>query len=263
MTNQEEIQFTGVVVTFNEEKHLGDCLSHLDFCNELIVIDLGSTDSCVQIAQQFNAKILHHERVLIVEHIHQEALNLAKNDWVVLVDPDEVFPDGIHEELRTLIASEPKLAGIEIKDQYYFLGRPLHTTRWAYEQMKLFVYNRRRVELNTAVHRNKTILPGYVVKSIEEIGSSYTVTHYWIDTLEQLYEKHNRYIKHEGEARYSAGMRFNWSVMVVDIVKNLANNLVRYKGILGGFPGIYLSFFYSWYIMMSWLSLKTYQKRLR
>ena len=259
MENPDEIQFTCVVVPYNEDKYLAECLTHLAFCNELIVIDLGSTDRCIQIAQQLNARVIQHERVLIVEHLHQKALDMAQNDWVILVDPDEVFPDKLVDELRTMIACEPTLAAIRIKDQYCFLGKPLHTTRWGYEQMKIFVFHRKRVELNTDVHRNQHILPGYIVKSLKKRGANYFVTHYWIDSYQQLFEKHNRYIQHEGEARFSSGMRFSWIAMTVDIFKNLIKNLFQYKGILGGFHGIFLSFFYSWYVMMSWLSLRRYQ----
>lgn len=260
METPEQIQFTGVVVTYNEEKHLEACLTHLAFCNELIVIDLGSTDRCVQIAQQHKARVIQHERVLVVEYLHQKALDMAQNDWVILVDPDEVFSDGIAEELRAMIACEPTLAAIEIKDQYCFLGKPLYTTRWAYEQLKMFVYHRKRVKLNTDVHRNKHVLPGYIVKTLEKKETDYFVTHYWIDSYQQLFEKHNRYIRHEGEARYSCGLRFSWWTMLGDIIKNLIKNLFQYKGIVGGFRGIFLSFFYSWYVMMSWLSLRRYQK---
>lgn len=260
MAFADSIQFTGVVVTYNEEKHLAECLSHLSFCNELIVIDLGSTDRCVQIAQQYNAKVVLHERVLIVEFLHQKAMEMAKYDWIILVDPDEIFPEGIETELRSIIASEPNLAAIEIKDQYYFLGKPLRTTRWAYEQMKMFVFQRNRVELNTDVHRNRNILPGYIVKTLDQNGGRYLVTHYWIDSYQQLFEKHNRYIQHEGEARYNAGMRFSWWDMSIDVIKNLIKNLFKYKGIFGGIHSIYLSFFYSWYIIRSWLSLRRFQR---
>lgn len=262
MNNLEPILFTGVVVTYNEERHLADCLSRLNFCSELIVIDLGSSDRCVQIAQEHQAQVIHHERVRIVEYLHQKALDMAQNDWVILVDPDEVFPLGVAEELRAMIASEPRLAAIKIRDQYCFQGKPIKTTRWGYEQIKTFVFHRKRVELNTDVHRNQRFLPGYVVKTLDESGNRFFVTHYWIDSYEQLFEKHRRYIEHEGEARYSAGMRFSWAKMSGDVLKNLVKNLIQYKGILGGFHGNFLSYFYGWYILMSWLSLRKYQKNL-
>jgi glycosyltransferase involved in cell wall biosynthesis len=259
MNESELVQFSGVVVTYNEEKHLADCLTRLDFCTELIVIDLGSSDRCVEIAKEHQARVIAHERVRIVEYLHQKALDMAKNDWVILVDPDEVFPEGIAGQLRTMIASEPSLAAIKIRDQYCFLGKPLSTTRWGYEQIKTFVFHRKRVELNTDVHRNQRILPGYGVMTLDGKGEDFFVTHYWIDSYQQLYEKHSRYIEHEGEARYRAGMRFKWLEMIRDIIKNLIKNLFKYKGICGGYTGIFLSFFYAWYIMKSWLSLREYQ----
>jgi glycosyltransferase involved in cell wall biosynthesis len=260
MNAPDQLQFTGIVVTYNEERHLADCLARLDFCSELIVIDLGSSDRCVEIAKEHQARVIEHERVRIVEYLHQKALDMAQNDWVVLVDPDEVFPEGIAAELRSMIASQPELAVIKIRDQYCFLGKPLHTTRWGYEQMKTFVFHRKRVELNTDVHRNQRILPGYGVQTLEDKEGKFSVTHYWMDSYRQLFEKHRRYIEHEGEARYRAGMRFTWLEMSRDVLKNLVKNLFKYKGIIGGLRGIFLSFFYAWYVMKSWLSLRAYQR---
>ena len=90
----------------------------------------------------------------------------------------------------------------------------------------------------------------------------YYVRHYWADSYRQLFEKHTRYIQREGEARYRSGLRFSWIGMLFDILKHLVKNLFQYKGIVGGFRGTFLSFFYAWYVMQSWLSLRRYQQNM-
>ena len=260
METPEQIQFTAVVVTLNEEKYLAACLKQLAFCNELIVIDLGSTDRSVQIAQQHHAQVIPHERVPVVEYLRQKALDLAKNDWVILIDPDEVMPEGLADDLRALIFREPTVGAIKIKNQYFFKGKPLYTTRWGVVQFNLFVFHRKRVTLSTYVHGNRRILPGYDVVKLKQNVPNYYAKHYWADSYRQLFEKHARYIQHEGEARYHSGLRFSWIGMLFDILKHLVKNLFQYKGIFGGFRGIFLSFFYAWYVMQSWLSLRHYQQ---
>ena len=79
ITNSE-IQFTGIVVTYNEDKYLNECLKYLSFCEQLIVMDLGSTDHSVEIAKTYGAIIVQHERVPIVEQVRTKALEYS-NDY--------------------------------------------------------------------------------------------------------------------------------------------------------------------------------------
>ena len=91
MESLHQINFTGLVITYNEDRYLQECLNSLSFCEQLVVIDLGSKDNSIKIAKQFGAEIFHHEWVPIADHIKQEAMSLVKNDWVISIDPDEVF----------------------------------------------------------------------------------------------------------------------------------------------------------------------------
>lgn len=79
------VDFSAIVVTFNEVKHLDDCLSSLSLCVELIVYDMGSTDGSLEIAQSYANDVRHIERVDIVEKIWKKIVGEAKNDWIILL----------------------------------------------------------------------------------------------------------------------------------------------------------------------------------
>lgn len=254
------VQFTGIVVTYNEERHLRDCLNSLAFCEQLIVIDLGSTDASVEIARQYGAEVVHHERVPVVEQIWEEAVTYARNDWVILLDPDEVLPAGIEDDLPLLIVKDPNLGLIKIPQQYYFIGKPLHCTKWGRAGERSVVHHRKRVRFSANVHRGTQLLNGYTVGVLSRKSADYCIRHYWVDSYRQLFEKHWRYIKYEGDSRYNTGQRFSWSFMVKTSYRALKANLVDYRGLLGGFTGVFLSFFHSWYTLMSWLSLRKYER---
>jgi hypothetical protein len=93
------------------------------------------------------------------------------------------------------------------------------------------------------------------------LGANTYLIHYWADSVGQLFEKHARYIK-EGESRYVADQRFSWKRMLYGMYSQFVSNLITRKGIRGGFTGIFLSLFATWYALMSWLSLRRYQYRL-
>jgi glycosyltransferase involved in cell wall biosynthesis len=254
--------FSGIVVTFNDAHHLADCLRGMAFCDELIVIDLGSTDGSPEIAQEFEAIIHMHSWVPIVESIRQWAVSLASHDWVVFMDPDEVLPPGIDSPIREMIHTDPRLGAIGLPMLFYFKGKPLNTTAWGGLKHKARVLHRYRNHFSTMVHNNHQVLDGYNYAILNLSSPDAVILHYWIDSWGELFQKHWRYIKLEGEARYQAGIRFSVRLLLRDLYKKLVYNLIARRGLWGGLTGIFLSFFNVWYALMSWLSLRRYQYHL-
>ena len=88
------------------------------------------------------------------------------------------------------------------------------------------------------------------------------IKHYWVDSWYQLFAKHWKYIRLEGEAKYKKGTRFTFRYFLWKTKETLKTNLFEYKGIRGGWRGIFLSLFYTWYVSMSLLSLWCYQRKI-
>jgi glycosyltransferase involved in cell wall biosynthesis len=261
MDTEHPIQFTGIVVTYNEERRLRECLNSLVFCEQLLVIDLGSEDRSIEIARECGAEVVQRERVAVVEEVRKEAISYADNDWVIFLDPDEVFPDGIVDDLRSLIKEDPHLGVIRIPWQFYFRGEPLYVTRWGKQKSKGVVRHKQRNRFVPHVHRGIRLLDGFTSATIPREPNLF-IKHYWVDSYRQMFEKHWRYIKKEGNARYNSGERFGWKRWGKETWRALKRNLINYKGLKGGLTGIFLSLFYAWYINMSLLSLWLYQKRV-
>lgn len=255
-------EITGIVVTFNEARRLRECLESLRFCEQLVVADLGSSDASVEIATQCGAEIVHRRRAPIVEEIRQELTGHSRNDWVVFLDPDEVFPAGVEAKLRELIATRPNLAVIMMESQFYFRGKPLGCTFWGTLHKKGVVCHRRRTEFSSLVHRPLEPRPGY--ERLELPGATaHRLRHYWMDSYAQLFEKHRRYLRHEGQARHARGERFSWRRCGGSVGRALRMNLFAYGGWRGGWTGIFLSGFHAWYVGMGLLSLRRYERALR
>ena len=74
-----------------------------------------------------------------------------------------------------------------------------------------------------------------------------------------MIKKHKRYLLHEGEVKSKQGIIFSWKITIRSTFASLKHNLFDYAGIYGGLTGIFLSIFYSWYVFMSYLSLRDYE----
>lgn len=258
--SSKQLKFTGIVVTYNDERHLRNSLNSLTFCDQLLVFDLGSSDNSVAIAHEIGAQVLNHGWVPIADEIRQKTLKYSRNEWVIFIDPDEEFPRQFEYKLRKIICEEARLGIVEIPWLFFFKGRPLYNTIWGKKKYKGVIMHKERVILNPMVHETYEILSGFRRKVIES-QQNYILKHYWIDTYKQLFEKHWRYIKLEGEAKYNRGFRFSWKYWIKETLSALKTNLVDCRGLYGGGTGIFLSFFYAWYVSMSLLSLRQYQKK--
>ena len=90
------------ILAKNSERKLAQVLEALRYFDEVLLIDTGSTDSTVKIAQEF-ANV--HIKKLPFEGFgktHQKASLLAKHDWILSVDSDEVVSEGLSKEILTL-----------------------------------------------------------------------------------------------------------------------------------------------------------------
>ena len=92
MTGKEEPRISAIVHTYNASKHLDKCLSALHGFDEILIIDMESTDGTVEIARRHGARVEIVERG---EHRLQEAyknygIKAAAYDWIIEVDADEM-----------------------------------------------------------------------------------------------------------------------------------------------------------------------------
>ncbi|MBI5352967.1 MAG: glycosyltransferase [Chloroflexi bacterium] len=254
------MNISAVVVSYNECQLLDDCLSSLKTCDQLLVVDLGSKDNSVEVARRYTSQVIFHKHEPVVENVVPDILDVLTNEWFIRADPDEVYPAELFSDIEKCIKDNPQLAMIEIPIQYYFFGKPLTTTVWGGIRYFPKVLNKQRVAIHKRVHAGTEIKDEYQKIRVSYNGKN-AVKHYWITSWGQLIEKHRRYLLWEGKSKYEQGERFSWIAFAKAVFWAFTSNLIKYKGLLGGMTGISLSFFYTWYIGMSWLSLRQYQKQ--
>lgn len=258
------MSFTAIVVTHNDAQHLHECLTGLKFCDQVLIFDLQSSDKSVEIAQRFNTEIRQRDKVPVVELLMPEAVNFARNDWLVIIDPDEVFPQSILSKIDVIRHTNLDTGIIRIPWQFFFKGKKLITTIWGgAKKTKPIIFHKERVDFTGIVHQGITLKDGFSSFTIVAEADEDFIKHYWVDSFQQLLEKHLRYIGQEGKSRYEDGERFSIQKMVREVSRSLYTNLIKFFGWRGGFTGIFLSFFNAWYVFMSCLSLRKYQNSLQ
>jgi len=141
MGGSGKIPVSLVVIAQDEEEMLGDCLASVPFVAEKVVLDGGSRDRTVEIAQRHGALV--HERPFD-GWISQKnaALALATQPWVLSLDADERVSPELAEELQALFGSgDPSCDGYTLPRRAWHLGRWIRGGGW-YPDRKLRLIRR-------------------------------------------------------------------------------------------------------------------------
>src|SRR5688572_5716678 len=92
------------LATYNEEENISRCLESVkDLASEMIIIDGTSTDKTVQIAEGFGARVVVTDNPPIFHINKQKAIDLAKYDWVLQLDADEIVTPKLSTEIKKVI----------------------------------------------------------------------------------------------------------------------------------------------------------------
>lgn len=250
-----------LVAVLDEEKPLKDCLLSLKRFEDVIVVDLGSNDHSVEIAQSLGFKVVTHPWVSIGEMVLPVMMPQMQNDWIIRVDPDEVLPSVLVDDLMQLEVDD-KCAIINVPYQYYFKRKKLDTTIWGGIRPIPRIINRTRVNVTPEVHRTLHCKPGYETFTLPSRPGN-AVLHYWADSYRQLFSKHERYIAMEGKSRYNNGFRFDWISFFLSPLRSFQQSFIKSSGWRGGWHGWFLSAFFAYYQTKSLLSLYFYEKQIR
>lgn len=113
-----------LVLAKNEEEMIGECLSKLNFADEIIVLDQGSRDNTVKIAAKFTDKIFQSSTEDFAKNRNFLA-KIAKGKWLLYADVDERFPQDTISELKYITNSKDKIASA-----YYFPRKNYILGKW-------------------------------------------------------------------------------------------------------------------------------------
>lgn len=117
-------KITAVVHTYNAEKHLDAVLKSLEVFDEIVIVDMESTDSTPEIARRHGARfiVVPKKNYTIPEPYRDFAIHQASHEWVLVVDADELIPAALAKFLYAEIERDnsPRAYLIPIKN--YFMG---------------------------------------------------------------------------------------------------------------------------------------------
>ena len=169
-SSPSRIPVSGCVIAYNEHDRIADCLRSMDFCDEIVVVDSGSTDGTDRIARELGARVVHNAPFPGHKEQKQIAVEQAKHDWVFCLDADERATPELAARIRSLAANGGlQGAGFDMPRKNYFLGRILRFGLHVPDR-KLRLFDRRRAQWGgTNPHDRVEVRDGVTHKLSEAI----------------------------------------------------------------------------------------------
>ncbi|MFZ0745604.1 MAG: glycosyltransferase family 2 protein [Terracidiphilus sp.] len=142
------------MIAMNEEANLPHTLESVRWADEIIVVDSGSRDRTLEIAQSFGAKTSYHA---FGGHGEQKnvALDLCTSDWSLLLDADEVLTPELQAEIQKLLSGEPEFGAYWIPRLNLYFGRWIRHGGF-YPDRKLRLFRRGAARLSEGVGPHST-----------------------------------------------------------------------------------------------------------
>jgi len=174
-----------VIICRNESTIIAACLdSVIDFADEILVLDSGSTDDTCEICRSRGAKVIETDWPGFGPQ-KKRAVAAARNDWVLCLDADERVTSELQASIRGVLAA-PKYSAYRFARRNRFLGRYLLHGE-GYPDWSLRFFDRRAAQWSNDMVHEKVICS-------EEVGvAPGDLLHESAETLAVYLEKQNRY----------------------------------------------------------------------
>jgi glycosyltransferase involved in cell wall biosynthesis len=221
------------ILTKNSQKYIEECLFSLIKFDEVIVLDNGSDDKTIQIAEKFKNVVIKKSEFIGFGPLKQLAVSYASHDWILSVDSDEIFSKELVNEILSLELDEDSIYSI-LRDNYYN-KKLIRCCGWDNDYVER-LFNKHRVNFNDKqVHEGLIISNKCIVKKLEN-----SFKHYTFDIAEELLYKLNKYStlyakENRVEKKSSAFIAFFKATF------SFFKNYILQKGFLYGYEGLLIS----------------------
>jgi glycosyltransferase involved in cell wall biosynthesis len=231
-----KIPVSAVLIVKNAARELPACLASVDFCAEMLVVDSGSTDATVAIAEASGARVIRsHWRGFGAQK--QFAVEQAAHDWVLCIDADECVSDRLRQ---SLLAAFTVLSASTFHAYRYarcnrFMGRYLRHGE-GYPDWVVRCFDRRHACWSDDVVHEKVMVAGDAANVVATLAGD--LLHDSAESLENYLAKQNCYSTLAAEAAIAHGKRARIGNLLLSPWVRFIKFYFLRLGLLDGLPGL-------------------------
>lgn len=246
------MQLSATIITLNEEKNIADCLASLEFVDEIIVVDSGSTDKTEEICRANTKVRFYHQDWLGYGKQKNLAAQLASNNLILNVDADERVSKELQCSIEKFCTSN--LSAARVARENYFGNHWVRYCGW-YPDYTTRLYDRRTCSFSeSAVHESLH----YDGKIATLAGN---LVHRTYTDISDYLQRMNRYSTLAAKEKHQAGKQTGVIALLVKPITTFVKMYFIRRGFLEGRFGLVLSLLYAQYTFCKYAKLSEYCKK--
>ncbi len=242
------------ITTYNNADTLDKCLSSVAWADEIVVLDSFSNDNSLDIARRYGCKIQQHE-FLGYGKQKQMALEQTSNDWVLLLDADEMLSPDLQKEIQSLLETEPRAAGYALPRREQVFWRMNHPGVRLNYHLRLFDKRRGRVS-DTPIHAAPK-----VEGKVERLTQPFF--HFGERDIHEKVDKINAYSTGLVADKLAHGRRAYPLILIIYPPWIFFRSYVLKRAFLDGWAGFIASVVMSFYAFLRYAKLYEHDRRAR
>jgi len=220
------------IICCNEEDNIQRCLDALRWCDQIVLVDSGSTDRTLDLVKRFpRIKLLHRPFDTYVRQKNY-ALDHCDHDWVLSVDADEVLTPQLTEEIENLPFD---VSGYHIGMRTFLGSQEIKHGTWT-PGYKLRLFRKSRGRWGGPSPHERVVLEGRTKRLKNRM------LHYSYASRQEFVERNRRYTQMMVDYLVARGRKTYPGEQVVHWVGNFVKSYVLRRGFLDGSAGLFLAY---------------------
>lgn len=225
-------RLSAIVITKNEAGKIVACLESLAFCDERIVVDSGSSDDTVALAQAAGARVVTHDWQGFGAQ-KNFALSQAAGDWVLSLDADERVTPALAAQISAAVAAG-QVDGYEMPRLSTFCGRPMRHSGW-YPDYVLRLFRRDKARFSDDLVHERVVCAGSVRRLSEPL------IHHPVERLEDALSRMDRYSTAGADMIVGKGRKVSFMTGILRGWWSFVRTYILRLGFLDGKEGFLLA----------------------
>ncbi|MFN7545019.1 MAG: glycosyltransferase family 2 protein [Acidobacteriota bacterium] len=228
------MKISAAIITYNEERNIARAIESLRCCDEIVVVDSGSNDRTVELAENHGARVVetYWRGYAAQKNFAAEA---CSHDWILSIDADEALSESLEGEIWQLKKNGARFDGYTMPRLAQYLGRWILHSGW-YPDRKVRLFDRRKAKwVGDYVHES-VIVEG-AVGDLET-----NLLHYTCSSLSEHLRTMDRYTTLAAEQIVAQGKAVSWRNLAIDPAWTFFRTLVLNRGFLDGPEGLAIAY---------------------
>ena len=238
------MKITATIIAQDEERNIARAIESLRCCDEILILDSGSVDRTVELAQNLGARVIEAGWRGYAGQKNWAA-EQASHEWILSLDADEALSEALEAEILNLKKSGPKFDAYTMPRLARYLGRWIYHAGW-YPDRKIRLYHRAKARwVGDFVHES--------VRSNGRVGNLESdILHFTCDSLSEHLRTLDRYTTLAAQELAASKVPVPIWSLIFDPPWNFVRAYIFQRGFMDGLEGLIISYMAAFYTFLKY-----------